>query len=193
MSTPAPKAPFNEYDAHVTVEVLNGVKLMSPRPALPHALVANLLSSELTHRFHRKSGGPPERPGGWIILFEPELHLDDNIVVPDLAGWRRERWPLIPRDNAAATRVAPDWVCEVLSDSTAKSDRQRKMPIYHQYGVGHLWLVDPLLQTVEVFRHSDTGYLFLTNYCDQDHLRAEPFAAIEIQLEEIWPELEPLT
>ena len=107
-------------------------------------------------------------------------------------GWRRERWPLIPRSEAAAARIAPDWVCEILSGSTAKSDRLRKVPLYHRHGVPHLWLVNPLLQTVEVFRHSEPGYMFLATYCDSDLLRAEPFEALDLDLSEIWPEPELL-
>ena len=113
-------------------------------------------------------------------------------MAPDIAGWRRERWPLIPRSEAAAARIAPDWVCEILSGSTAKSDRLRKVPLYHRHGVPHLWLVNPLLQTVEVFRHSEPGYIFLATYCDSDLLRAEPFEALDLDLSEIWPEPELL-
>ena len=189
---PAPLPPFDEHDDHLTVEVLNGITLRSPRPALPHSRVASHLGSILMHRFDGRSGGPPSRPGGFFLMFEPELRLGPDTLVPDLAGWRRERWPLIPRSEAAAARIAPDWVCEILSGSTAKSDRLRKVPLYHRHGVPHLWLVNPLLQTVEVFRHSEPGYIFLATYCDSDLLRAEPFEALDLDLSEIWPEPELL-
>src|SRR5262245_50688865 len=113
--TPSPP-PFDEREERMTVEILDGLKLMSPRPALPHALVAGQLFGALYHSFSRKSGGPPERPGGWIVVVEPELHLGGSTIVPDIAAWRRDRCPR-PDFRGAATHVAPDWVCEVLSDS----------------------------------------------------------------------------
>ena len=178
---------LSEDDPGVNVEVLDGLKLMSPRPALPHTVVASQLGAHLQHHFNRKGGGPPERPGGWIVLYEPELHLDGNVLIPDLAGWKRERFALVDVRGAAA-RVAPDWVCEILSESTEKIDRQRKVPIYHRYGVEHLWLVDPLLQTVEVFRRSEQGYVFLTTHIDHEVVHAEPFHAVAMPLMEIWPD-----
>jgi len=179
---------FDEREAHMTTEVIGGLTLMSPRPALPHAVAAMQLATIVSHRFHRRTGGPPDRPGGWIILAEPELRIDDDVLAPDLAGWRRERWPLLPRENAAAVRVSPDWVCEILSGSTEKTDRQRKVPAYHKYGVQHLWLVHPLLQTVEIFRRSDAGFVLIGTYCDKDVMRAEPFEVAELALEEVWAE-----
>lgn len=183
--TPNPP-PFDEREAHMTVEILDGFELMSPRPALPHAVVAGKLHSMLDVAFHRKGGGPPDRPGGWFVLIEPELHLGDCIIVPDIAAWRRERCPR-PDFRAAATRVAPDWVCEVLSDSTEKADRQRKLPIYHRHNVANMWLVDPLEQKVELFRWTEGGYELLPREAEH-RLRAAPFDAIEIPLEEVWPE-----
>jgi Uma2 family endonuclease len=186
MSAVERSSSFDEREAAITTEVIDGLTLMSPRPSLRHALTAIQLGTQLNHRFHRKAGGPPDRPGGWIILFEPELHLDDNVMVPDIAGWRRERSPLLRRENAAATSVPPDWICEVLSGSTEKTDRQRKVPAYHRHGVQHLWLVHPILQTVEIFRRSDAGFVLIGTFCDHDQLRAEPFEVAELALEEVW-------
>src|SRR5207249_2269272 len=94
--------------------------------------------------------GGADRPGGWWILFEPELHLGENVLVPDHAGWRRERMPLLP--DVAAFTLAPDWVCEVISPSTAHIDRGRKLRAYAREQVAHLWFVDPLARTIEVYR-----------------------------------------
>jgi hypothetical protein len=92
----------------------------------------------LAHRQRRKRGcgvelgGPFDRgkggPGGWILLDEPELHLHGDVLAPDMAGWRRERMPELP--DAPAFELAPDWICEVVSPSTATIDRAEKMPIY---------------------------------------------------------------
>lgn len=187
-STPNPP-PFDEREARMTVEILDGFQLMSPRSGLPQAMVAGKLYSALDHCFSRKSGGPPERPGGWIVLIEPELHLGDSVIVPDIAAWRRDRLPR-PDLRSAATHVAPDWACEVLSESTAKADRQRKMPIYHRHHVANVWLVEPQLRSIELFRWNQDGYILLTESMDQDPLCAEPFAAVKIPLEEIWPEFD---
>ena len=136
-----PPLPFDEHDDHLTVEVLNGITLMSPRPALPHMLVQSQLSTLLMHRFGGKSGGPPDRPGGFILMFEPELRLGPDILVPDLAGWRRERMPEMP--EGSTTDIIPDWICEILSPSNANDDTIVKMRLYHQAQVKHYWLLDP--------------------------------------------------
>jgi Uma2 family endonuclease len=189
-ATPNPP-PFDEREEHMTVEILDGLKLMSPRPALPHTLVATALGAVLHQRFHRKFGGPPDRPGGWVVLVEPELHFGETIIIPDIAAWRRDRCPR-PDFRGAATHVAPDWVCEVLSDSTEKTDRQYKVPIYHRHNVAHMWLVQPLVQTIELYRWSEEGYVLLPNEFENQRLRAAPFDAIEIPLEEIWPDYDEL-
>jgi len=135
---------------------------------------------ELVPPFHSGFGGP----GGWWIVDEPELHSDLNAFVPDLAGWRRERLPALPREEFFA--LAPDRVCEVLSPATARLDRLRKLAIYAREGVGHAWLVDPALETLEVSRRQGVAWLFvLTAGCD-DVVRAEPFDAIELSLMGHW-------
>jgi Uma2 family endonuclease len=121
-----------------------------PRPASLHARAASSLGGELYGPFDRGRGGP----GGWIILDEPELHLHGDMLVPDLAGWRRERMPELP--DASAFELAPDWVFEVLSPSTAATDRAEKMPIYAREQVGQLWLVDPIAKTLEAC-HFESG------------------------------------
>jgi Uma2 family endonuclease len=138
----------------LVAEVLNGELHTHPRPGGPHAEAASVLGMDIGGAFHRGRGGP----GGWIILDEPELHLDADILVPDLAGWRRERLAAVPQ--AAFIELAPDWVCEVLSKSTALIDRQRKLPIYARERVEHLWLLDPIARTIEVFRLDGPGYRF---------------------------------
>ena len=122
---------------HMIAQVIDGELVLMPRPSGPHAVAASLLAGELIPPFSRGKGGP----GGWILLFEPELHLGEDILVPDLAGWRRERMPAV--GDSAYFTLAPDWVCEVLSPRTSKLDRARKLPVYAREQVGHVWLVDP--------------------------------------------------
>lgn len=104
-----------------------------------------MLGGELGGPFHRGRGGP----GGWWIIGKPELHLiPKEPVVPDLAGWRVERMPQLPE---AYFTLAPDWICEVLSRSTEKLDRDKKLPLYAEHGVRHVWLIDPIDKRLEVF------------------------------------------
>jgi Uma2 family endonuclease len=117
-----------------------------PRPAVPHSNAATILGEELGPPFRRKKGGP----GGWIILDEPEIHLHSDIVVPDLAGWLKSRVPELPRE--ASIQIAPDWVCEVLSPSTASFDRGDKLNLHAREQVSYVWFVEPTAMTLEVLR-----------------------------------------
>lgn len=164
---------------HVTGEILNGQLHTQPRPTSRHARVELGIGRDLSGPFDLGRGGP----GGWVILVEPELHLGAHVLVPDLAGWRRERLPLIPD---GPIDIAPDWVCEILSPATANKDRRIKLPLYGQLGVAHAWLVDPYAQTVEVLRFADGHWVLLGTYGDQDSMRAEPFDAIAIELGPLW-------
>jgi hypothetical protein len=165
---------------HQVAEIVNGDLHVSPRPASRHALASSGLGSGVWGPFHQGRGGP----GGWWILFEPELHLGEDVLVPDLAGWRRERMPEFP-DTAAFT-LAPDWACEVVSPGTERLDRARKMPAYAREGVGHLWLVNPLTQMLDVFRRAEGRWLLLATYEGPAKVRAEPFEAVELDLAPLW-------
>jgi len=162
-------------------QILNGVLYAHPRPAAPHARASSRLGTKLGDPFDFGNGGP----GGWVILDEPELHLGGDVIVPDLAGWRRERMPKLPME-AAAFELAPDWVCEVLSPSTAAIDRTEKMPIYAREKVTHLWLVDPLARTLEVFQLENARWTVMGIWRDDAKVRATPFDAIELQLDALW-------
>ena len=165
---------------HLVAELINGALITHPRPASRHALASSVLGSELVGPFHRGKGGP----GGWILLDEPELHLHGDVLVPDLAGWRRERMPELP--DAAAFELAPDWVCEVLSPSTAATDRAEKMPIYAREGVPHLWLVDPIPRTSEAYRLEADRWTLLGTWRDDARVRVDPFADLELDLAGLW-------
>ncbi len=167
---------------HTVAEVLFGVLYTNPRPAARHARAASRLGGSLDGPFDRGVGGP----GGWILLDEPELHLGEDILVPDLGGWRRERLTEFPYDAAYFT-LAPDWVCEILSPSTSKIDRGDKLDIYAREGVRHAWLVDPVDRTLEVFRLEERKWLRLAHYREGARVRAEPFDALELELDALWP------
>jgi len=165
---------------HLIAEILDGELHTQPRPAPRHANAALMLGARIANPFHLGGGGP----GGWWILYEPELHLGNDILVPDLAGWRRERMPELP--ETAWFELAPDWICEVLSPSTAKQDRVIKMPKYAYYGVTHLWLIDPLLQVLEAYERRGRQWTLLATLKDDDRVSVVPFDAIGFSLADLW-------
>jgi Uma2 family endonuclease len=114
------------------------------------------------------------------------LHLGPHVVVPDIAGWRRERLPRLP--DTAFIETAPDWVCEVLSPSTARIDRTDKLAIYAGFGVGHAWYVDPIARTLEVFELTGGKWLLAATFKDAEPVAAPPFAVHTFALDVLWPD-----
>lgn len=177
---PATYADLEELPPNMVGEIIAGELYASPRPAVPHTQAYSRLGGVLMGPFDLGWNGP----GGWLIFDEPELHLGGDVLVPDLAGWRRERLPEAPR--TAALTLAPDWACEILSPSTEAHDRVVKLPIYAREGIRHVWLVDPDVRTLEVLRLAGTNYTLLASYADDALIRAEPFDAIEFRLGVLW-------
>ncbi len=169
---------FEAAPEHLVAEIIDGVLHTMPRPRLRHASAATRMAGRLRPFFDPID----DDPGGWVILAEPELHLGPmpDVLVPDLAGWRRERLPELP-DEAACT-VPPDWVCEVISQSTERIDRTRKMRIYRRESVAYVWLLSPEIETLEVYRLESGRYSILETYEGNEKVRAEPFDAIELDL-----------
>jgi Uma2 family endonuclease len=164
----------------LVAEILDGELHATPRPAPRHADASSGLGGALRGPFDRGRGGP----GGWRILFEPELHLGSDVLVPDLAGWRRERLPTLP--DLAYFALAPDWICEVVSPSTAAIDRVTKLSIYAREKVPYAWLVDPLARTLEVLRLDDGRWTILSTWSGLVTVRARPFEAIDLDLSLLW-------
>ena len=161
-------------------EIVESILYASPRPAVPHAAAASALGEEIGPPFKRGKGGP-----GWaVILDEPEIHLAADVLVPDLAGWRRGRMPEMPQ--TAFVELSPDWACEVLSPSTHKLDRGHKVKVYARERVTHVWLVDPIEQYVEVLRLDGDTYRIVATFTADARVRAEPFDAIELDLAILW-------
>lgn len=184
MSTAATKlAAYDDLLAlpeHRVGEIVHGVLHSQPRPAPRHARASSSMGIKLGSPYDHGHGGP----GGWLILDEPECHLGPHILVPDLAGWRRERMPQLP--ETAWFELAPDWVCEVLSPGTARLDRVEKMPIYAASGVEYLWLVDPDRRTLEAYQRRQPGWLLLGTFADEDVVRVAPFDAVGLELHWLW-------
>ena len=188
--SPPPKKPATYQDIvdlpeHQVGEIVDGELYVSPRPAARHAKVSSILGMDLGSPFQRGRGGP----GGWWIVDEPELHFGQDVLVPDLAGWRRERMPHIP--DVPYFELAPDWVCEVLSPSTAKLDVVLKLPRYARAGVKHAWIVDPMNRLLEVFRQEHEQWVLVSTFGGDDKVRAEPFEAVELELADLWLEEPP--
>ena len=189
--SPATYEDLTRLPEGVTGEIVDRELHTRPRPAVPHAHTCSFVLGSLSGTFGGRGGAPPPDKGWWILL-EPELHLGGDVLVPDLAGWRRSRVPRLP--NAAWLEIAPDWVCEILSPRTAGHDRVRKMPAYARHGVEHLWLVDPSARTVEVYQRHEPTWVVAATHAAEDVARIPPFEELELDLSPWWlPEDEPPT
>lgn len=187
MAQPAPAKSTSyqqliDLPENLTGEIINGELHVQPRPAGPHTVAQSSLEIDIGSAYHRGLGGP----GGWWILMEPEIHFvrDTEVLVPDLVGWRRTRMPEIPQDQRF--EITPDWVCEILSPSTMQKDRVIKMPVYARHGVPHLWLVDPLAHTLEVFLLQNDRWSVIGRFKETDLVRVAPFEALELALGDLW-------
>ena len=167
--------------AHRVAEIVDGRLYVSPRPPPLAALAKTHLNVVLGLAFARGRDGP----GGWWILPEPELHFGEDVVVPDVTGWRRERMPELPTTDYVA--LAPDWACEMLSAETRTLDLGAKRPVYAREGVAHLWLIDPRDRTLEAFELRDGEWALIACAKDDDPVSIRPFDAITFSLGDLWP------
>jgi len=184
MSEPAERLATYEdllrVPGHLVAEIISGRLVTHPRPAPKHLRASSSLGVKIGDSFDLGGSGP----GGWWIIDEPELHLGSHVLVPDLAGWRRERMPRLP--ETAWFDLAPDWVGEVLSPGTASQDRAEKLPIYAEHGISHAWLIDPLLRILEAFENREGKWLLLVTLKDADPVSLPPFNAITFDLSVLW-------
>ncbi len=165
---------------NLVAEIVDGKLHASPRPSPRHALAEGVLGMLLGNPFHFGRGGP----GGWWILPEPELHFRADVLVPDYAGWRRARMPAMPEKTYF--ELAPGWLCEILSPSTASLDRTRKLAVYAREGMPHIWPVDPLARTLEVLRLDAGRWTIVSSRAGTELIRAEPFEDVELRLGDLW-------
>jgi Uma2 family endonuclease len=161
-------------------EIVSGDLYSSPRPRVRHARVLSAIGAKLFAAFDDGVRGAE----GWWVLDEPELHLANDVLVPDIAAWRRERLPVLP--DTSAIELAPDWVCEILSPATAGLDREQKLPSYARHCVRWLWLIDPSQQRVEVHEQSGGRWTLLEGSQAGEVLAAEPFSLLSIDLASVW-------
>lgn len=165
---------------HKVAEVIDGVLYTMPRPAVPHSIARSTLGWLIGGAFGHSRGGP----GGWWIVNEPELHLGEDIVVPDIAGWRREHVPSYPK--GAYWDIAPNWLCEVLSPSTRRIDLGPKRAIYAREQVEHMWLVDPAARSLETFELRGGHWRLLATLTENQQVSQPPFKAVSFRLGDLW-------
>jgi len=177
---PATYAELEAVPPHLVAEILAGELVTHPRPAPRHAAAALALGREVSGPMLGGPGG-----GGWIFLAEPELHLGFDVIVPDIAVWRRERLSRAPQ--TAYIDIAPDWVCEVLSPGTERYDRGIKRRIYASAGVSFLWLLDPLAQLLEAFSLSGAHWVLEGVAAGENAVCLPPFEAISFPLSVLFP------
>ena len=170
----------------MTAELIDGALYLQPRPAARHVRTASRLGALLGPPFDLGRGGP----GGWTLLYEPEVHIGEDVVVPDLAGWQTEAAEAVDW-SLAFFEVVPQWVCEVLSPSTARLDRLIKLDLYLRAGVRWAWLVDPVERSVEVFRASEAGWVRVQTATGEETVALEPFEAVALELALAWAPSSP--
>lgn len=183
------KATYADVEAapeHLVAEIISGELMTHPRPSWRHSATANAISARLGGPFQYSESGP----GGWVFFIEPEFMLGDDLLVPDICGWRIAHFPGAPDRNYFTS--APDWLCEILSGSTEKRDRTLKMDIYANAGVAHMWLLDPRLQLLEAFELTNDRWTKIGNWNSDDMVSAPPFDAISFSLADLWPLDKPL-
>ncbi|MDR3557669.1 MAG: Uma2 family endonuclease [Syntrophobacteraceae bacterium] len=189
MSEPAKKRATYEdlysIPENMTGEILDGELIVHPRPSRKHTYAAFALGNRIGTPYLFGEGGGP---GGWVILIEPEIQLGEHTLVPDLAGWKKERF--LWEEDQNPISVTPDWICEILSPSTFRFDKMKKMPIYADSGVGYFWLLDPTAKILDPYRLKSNGWFPTARFYGGDKIRSEPFEEIEFDLGDLWPKLQ---
>ena len=185
MTDPARRIPtLADLDAlprGIKGEIIEGVLYTMTRPRSRHQRTGAMIVSALSGPFDLGQRGP----GGWWILPEPGIELPNTPeIAPDLAGWRRERLPVLPED---ALTVVPDWVCEILSPTTRRHDLLIKMPYYAKIGVPFAWLVDLEARALTAQRLESGRWVTLAAYGDETEARIEPFDVIMLNVASWWP------
>lgn len=166
---------------NIVGEILNGQLEAHPRPAPKHALAASSIGDELVSPFQKGRGGS----GGWWIIDEPECHVEGEVFVPDLAGWLKKNMPTLPKTTYFDIR--PDWVCEIISPSSARRDRVTKMTIYARLAIPYYWIIDPIGQTLEVYQlQNNHNWRLLKTYADADEVTVAPFDSYSFSLANLW-------
>jgi Uma2 family endonuclease len=169
---------------HVSAELIDGQIVVAPSPTPLHQSTVGSVYAELRTPFERGRGGP----GGWWLIPDVDVAFGNNDVLrPDISGWRRERVPSFPTERPVG--ATPDWVCEGLSPGSAARDQGDKLSIYQRAGIAWYWIVDPLNRTLNVYRLASEGYVLHTSVADSGVARLSPFEAVELDLSSLFPDV----
>jgi Uma2 family endonuclease len=167
-------------------ELIDGRIVYQGMPGPMHGRTQLGLGSLLRGPYDRRPGGG-DRPGGWWLSQEVDMSIAGLGCRPDVLGWRRDKHPAMPEpDERGVVTAVPDWICEVISRTTAHVDLGDKRVGYHRAGVSHYWIVDPLHETLTVLRWTLEGYLVELAAGRGDKIRAAPFEAVEIDIAELF-------
>ena len=190
-SVPAPRratiADWLAIPEERRAELIDGRIVYFAMPGPRHGLIQGNVFSALAPRFGRRGGGGDDRPGGWWFSLEVDMEIGGLGCRPDVIGWRRDRFPRLPSPDPRGVVVdVPDWICEVLSASTANVDTGRKREAYHRAGVTHYWLADPERRSLTVLRRVEEGYVIAAVATPGERVRAEPFGDVDVDLDEVF-------
>lgn len=158
-------------------ELMGGEIVVLPAPMPRHLRTQRALGRWIGGPFDDDDGFGG--PGGWWLIPECDVRLAEDVVRPDLAGWRRAR---LPEPDVRPIEVVPDWICEVLSPTSAAYDRVTKRRLYGATGVAFYWIVDPEARTLEAYRLEGERWVEVGSYDEHDVARIPPFEAIEIPI-----------
>ena len=180
MGTKTPQTSYEEWlalDEKVRAEFIDGRIVTLPSPSGPHQYVLNALAEFIVIPFCTRHGRGG--PGDWWILPDYDVCFGEQILRPDLVGWRRERSPRLPERPVELT---PDWVCEIVSPSNTNHDRVTKRRLYAEHGVPHYWVVDPIARTLDALALRDGAWVEIGVYDEDDVARIAPFDAVELEI-----------
>lgn len=163
---------------NMVAELIDGELYTWPRPRARHGTAQTRILIDVGGKY-----GIGHKPDAWWLITEPEVHLGSNAVVPDIGGWRPARMPRLPDSHIS---LVPDWVCEVLSPSTARVDRGKKLATYARFGVPWAWYVDVDEHAFEVMRLDGEKWTIVEVFTEPEIVHAEPFPAADIDLGLIW-------
>lgn len=169
------------HGEHERIELIRGV-IVEKETTVAHSLTQGGTLKLVANPFQRKPGGGG--PGGWWFFTELEVRFAREVFRPDVCGYRRERMPQPPK-VPRLVELPPDWVCEILSPGHERRDRVEKLQTYFQHRVPHYWIIDPVAETLEVFRRVDIGYTLVLTGVRGQRVRAEPFDAVELRVDEL--------
>jgi Uma2 family endonuclease len=172
---------LEEESGHV--ELIDGEVVVHAAPGMLHSFGASAVGSDIHQAYQRGRGGP----GGWWVLIEVDIELRPRAQAyrPDISGWKRERVTRIPEERPV--RIRPDWVCEVLSRSTASWDLGSKRDGYAAAEVPWYWVLDPEHRILTAYQLSEGGYRVAGTVTAQAPGNLPPFEAVQFDMTEIFP------